>query len=348
MTTRSDTRHSALHGGTHISLAHGNGGKRMRELIDQIFVRHLTNDLLDPNADAAILPPLPPGSLPALTSDGFTVDPLEFPGGDIGSLAIHGTVNDLAVSGAEPLYIALNSFIEEGFEIERLDRVVASIAAAARAACVRVVTGDTKVLRKGEGGGLYLATTGLGFRRPDIVLGLDRILPGDRIIASGPIGDHGTAILLARRQFGLTGDLQSDCTSVLPLARALLARPGLRFMRDPTRGGLASVSHEIVRHTGLSVRLFESNVPIRNEVQAVCEMLGYNPLYLACEGRIVAVVDPASVQDAVHALRQLDAGRDAAEIGVVGEDDPYVLLETELGGERLVEELDSDPLPRIC
>lgn len=343
----SDAKHSS-HDLSRISLAHGNGGRRMRELIEQVFRRHLHNDLFDTNADAAILPMLPAGSFPALTSDGFTVDPLEFPGGDIGSLAINGTVNDLAVSGAEPLYIALNCFIEEGFERERLERLVASMAAAARASSVKVVTGDTKVLRNGEGGGLYLATTGLGFRNPAIVLGLDQILPGDRIVASGSIGDHGTAVLLARKQFGLTGILQSDCASVLPLARAALMQPGIRFMRDPTRGGLASIAHEIVRSTAKSVRLFENKIPLRGEVQAVCDMLGYNPLYLACEGRIVAVADPSSAEGLVQAWRDLPDGEDAAEIGVVGEDGPYVVLETELGGERLVEELDSDPLPRIC
>ncbi|MDU6669907.1 MAG: AIR synthase-related protein, partial [Bradyrhizobium sp.] len=180
------------------------------------------------------------------------------------------------------------------------------------------------------------------------VLGLDQIVPGDRIIASGSIGDHGTAVLLARKQFGLTGTLQSDCASVLPLARSALMQRGIRFMRDPTRGGLASVAHEIVRSTAKSVRLFERKIPLRGEVQAVCDMLGYNPLYLACEGRIVAVADPSSAERLVQAWRDLPGGEDAAEIGVVGEDGPYVILETELGGERLVEELDSDPLPRIC
>lgn len=342
-----DGKHSS-HAFDRISLAHGNGGRRMRELIEQVFRRHLHNDLFDANADAAILPMLPAGCFPALTSDGFTVDPLEFPGGDIGSLAINGTVNDLAVSGAEPLYIALNCFIEEGFERKRLERLVASVAEAARASSVKVVTGDTKVLRKGEAGGLYLATTGLGFRSPDIRLGLDQVLPDDRIIVSGSIGDHGTAILLARKQFGLTGHLQSDCASVLSLARSALAQRGIRFMRDPTRGGLASVAHEIVRSTAKSVRLFESKIPVRGEVQAVCDMLGYNPLYLACEGRILAVADPSSAERLVRAWRNLPDGEDAAEIGVVGEEGPYVVLETELGGERLVEELDSDPLPRIC
>lgn len=332
----------------HVSLAHGNGGRRMRQLIEDLFVRHLGNSLLDTDVDAAALPPLPPGVTPMITTDGFTVDPLEFPGGNIGSLAVHGTVNDLAVSGAEPLYLTLNCFLEEGLDLRLLNRLIASMAAAARDADVKVVAGDTKVVRKGEGGGVYLATSGVGIRRDGLDLGLGQIAAGDRILVSGPVGDHGTAVLLARGQFGLRGDLISDSASVLPITRALLSVPGLRFMRDPTRGGLATVAHEIVRHTGLSVRLFEREVPIRDQVRAVCEMLGYNPLYLACEGRVIAVVEPASVPAALTAMRGPGQAPDAIEIGTVGDDEPYVVLETEIGGERLIEELEADPLPRIC
>lgn len=332
----------------HVSLAHGNGGRRMRRLIEDLFVRHLGNPLLDSGTDAAALPPFPPGVTPMITTDGFTVDPLEFPGGNIGSLAVHGTVNDLAVSGAQPLYLALSCFLEEGLELRLLDRLVASMAAAAREADVKVVSGDTKVVRKGEGSGVYLATSGVGIRRDGLDLGLGRISAGDRILVSGPVGDHGTAVLLARGQFGLRGDLVSDCASVLPVTRALVSVSGLRFMRDPTRGGLATVAHEIVRHAGLSVRLSERVIPIRDQVRAVCEMLGYNPLYLACEGRVVAVVDPASVPAALAAMRGPGRAPGAVEIGTVGSDEPYVVLETEIGGERLIEELEADPLPRIC
>ena len=320
----------------------------MRLLIEDMFVRHLGNPLLDSGADAAALPLMPPDATPMVTTDGFTVDPLEFPGGDIGSLAVHGTVNDLAVSGAEPRYLTLNCFLEEGLDLRLLDRLVASMAAAARESGVMVVAGDTKVVRRGEGGGVYLATTGIGIRGRGLDLGLGRISAGDRILVSGPVGDHGTAVLLAREQFGLRGNLVSDCASVLPITRALLTVPGLRFMRDPTRGGLATVAHEIVRHAGLGVRLFEQGIPIRDEVRAVCEMLGYNPLYLACEGRVVAVVDAASVSAALAAMRGPGQAPAAAEIGTVGADEPYVVLETELGGERLIEELEADPLPRIC
>lgn len=329
---------------THISLAHGNGGRQMRELIEGIFVRHLGNPQLDHNTDAATIA-LPDREV-MVTTDGFTVDPLEFSGGDIGSLAVNGTVNDLAVAGADALYLTLNCFIEEGFEMARLDRLVASMASAAHAAEVCVVAGDTKVVRRGEGGGLYLATTGIGTRPRGFALSMSRIEAGDRILLSGPVGDHGTAVLLARGEFGLRAELKSDCASVSPICRALRAIEGLRFMRDPTRGGLATVAHEVARCTGLGIRLREPQIPIRPEVQAVCEMLGYNPLYLACEGRVVAVVHADAVDAGLAAMR--GAGAPAVEIGVVAEGGAGVVLETELGGERLLEELEADPLPRIC
>lgn len=330
----------------HVRLAHGNGGRLMRELIEQLFARHLGNPLLDVNTDAATLPHTP-GEL-LLTTDGFTVKPLEFPGGNIGSLAVHGTVNDLAVSGARPLYLTLNAFIEEGFELAQLERIVAGIARAARESGVAVVAGDTKVLPRGEGGGIYLATTGVGVRASAGRLGLDRVQEGDVILVSGPVGDHGTAVMLAREQFGLRGDLTSDAASVLPLAEAVWRLPGLRFMRDPTRGGVATVAHEIARGTGLTARLGGVTIPVREPVAAVCEMLGYDPLYLACEGRVVAVVAEAEADAALAAWRGLPAGRDAQVIGKVHAGKAQVVLETEFGGERLLEELEEDPLPRIC
>lgn len=327
-----------------ILLAHGNGGRQMRELIEEVFVRHLANPELDQSADGAVLPAIA-GDM-VVSTDGFTVHPLEFPGGDIGSLAVNGTVNDLAVCGADPLYLTLSCFIEEGFAVSRLNQIAASIARAARKANVRIVTGDTKVLRRGEGGGLYLCTTGIGARPSGVFLGMQQIRAGDHVLVSGSVGDHGTAVLLARGEFGLGGSLASDCASVVPLCRALRQLPGVRFMRDPTRGGLATVAHEIARGTGLGLRLREADIRLRPEVQSVCEMLGYNPLYLACEGRIVAVVAPDAAGPALDALRQ--AGADAADIGTVMGVEPSVVLETELGGERLLEELESDPLPRIC
>jgi hydrogenase expression/formation protein HypE len=328
-----------------ISLAHGNGGRFMRELIDEIFARHLANPLLDTEADAVAVPV--DGAEVLVTTDGFTVQPLEFPGGDIGSLSVHGTVNDLAVAGARPLYLTLNAFIEEGLEVAVLERIVASLAAAAREAGVSVAAGDTKVVRRGEGGGLYLATTGVGMRLPGPRPAMSRIRDGDVLLVSGTVGDHGTAVMLAREDFGLRGDLRSDSASVLPLATAMMQFDGLRFMRDPTRGGVASVANEIVRATGMGVRL-EPSVPVTDPVRSVCEMLGYDPLYLACEGRVIAVIEESQAAEALAAWRKLGAGRGAQRIGRMAASEDRVILETELGGERFLEELEDDPLPRIC
>lgn len=331
---------------THISLAHGNGGRYMNELIVGVFARHLANPDLDTGLDAV---PLTLGEGEVLfTTDGFTVQPLEFPGGNIGSLAVHGTTNDLAVAGAEPLYLSLNAFIEEGMEIATLDRIVASLAETAADIGVRVVAGDTKVLRRGEGGGLYLATTGVGLRRAGHKPGFELIREGDRILVSGPVGDHGIAVLLAREQFGLRGELCSDAASVLPFTRAALAHDGLRFMRDPTRGGLATVCHEVARQTGLGISLMQNEIPVRDAVQSVCDMLGYDPLYLACEGRVVAVVSDAQASALLADWRRLPGGEDAAIIGKVEHQRGHVRLVTGLGGERMLDELEDDPLPRIC
>jgi len=333
---------------THISLAHGNGGRFMRELIDELFVKHLANEFLDTTVDAARIE-FEWGYDTFVTTDGFTVKPLEFPGGNIGSLAVHGTINDLSVAGAVPKYLTLNMFIEEGLEIAQLERIVASIGVAARDAEVPVVAGDTKVVARGEGGGLYLATTGFGLRNSRIDLGMCRIREGDVLLVNGPIGDHGTAVLLAREEFGLRGDLKSDSASVFEIAQALLMVDGLRFMRDPTRGGLASVANEIVAATGRGVRLKESSVPIQEPVRSVCDMLGYDPYYLACEGRLVAVVDPHHAASALSAMRTVAGGTASTIIGRVEDDSKqHVVLETELGGERILEELEDDPLPRIC
>jgi len=331
---------------TRILLAHGNGGRLMRELIADIFARHLANPLLDTDADAVTLPPL--DGEPMVTTDGFTVQPLEFPGGNLGSLAVHGVVNDLAVAGADPRYLTLSALIEEGLEVEVLDRLIASFAAAARESGVAVVAGDTKVVRRGEGGGLYLSVAGIGVKRAQAPLDIESIAPGDVVLVSGPVGDHGIAVMLAREQFGLSGELRSDSASVLPLAQAVRDLPGLRFMRDPTRGGLATVAHEIARACGHNVALDQSLVPLRPEVVSVCEMLGYDPYFLACEGRIVAVATAAAAETVLARWQGLPQGRDACIIGRIETGDSRVILETELGGCRVLDELEDDPLPRIC
>jgi hydrogenase expression/formation protein HypE len=332
---------------THISLAHGNGGRFMRELIEELFARHLGNPQIDVESDAVRLD-LPVAEEVLFTTDGFTVQPLEFPGGNIGSLAVHGTVNDLAVSGAVPRYLSLNAFIEEGFEVATLERIVAGIAHACAESGVQVMAGDTKVLRRGEGGGVYLATTGVGVKPRSLRLGMDRIQAGDKILVSGPVGDHGIAVMLAREQFGMRGDLASDAASVVPLTQAIVDLPGLRFMRDPTRGGLATVCHEIARVSSLGVVLQQPDIPVRDPVQSVCDILGYDPLYLACEGRVVAVVAPEQAESALRVWRELDAGTDAAIIGDITDGRPRLEMVTELGGSRLLQELEDDPLPRIC
>jgi hydrogenase expression/formation protein HypE len=335
----------------HISLAHGNGGRYMRELIADVFARHLSRPGaqtgLDVTVDAAQIP-LHGGGTPYMTTDGFIVQPLEFPGGDIGSLAVHGTVNDLAVAGALPLYLTLNAFIEEGLEVALLDRVVRSLAVAAEEAGVQVVAGDTKVLPRGEGGGLYFATTGVGLRPDGYALGMDQIRAGDQVLVSGPIGDHGVTVMLARQDFEISGDLRSDSANVTGLTTAALGFEGLRFMRDPTRGGLGGVACEIVTQTGLGLNLREIEIPVRDPVRMFCEMLGYDPLSLACEGRVIAVVSADQASDLLDVWRQRPDGRDAAIIGQVTDGANRVELETELGGVRLVEELEEDPLPRIC
>jgi hydrogenase expression/formation protein HypE len=330
---------------THISLAHGNGGRYMRELIEGIFARYLANKELDVEADAVTL------SLDStellFTTDGFTVHPLEFPGGNIGSLAVHGTTNDLAVSGAIPKYLSLNAFIEEGMEIAMLERIIESMAKAAAEIDVKVVAGDTKVLRRGEGGGLYLATTGIGVRNGHR-LSMDNVRDGDRILVSGPVGNHGIAVMLAREEFGLRGDIRSDAASVLELTKAAHRMKDLRFMRDPTSGGLATVCTELQRATSMGVRLIESQLPVRDPVQSVCDMLGYDPMYLACEGRVVAVVAPESADKLLEIWQKIEGGREAAIIGQIDASIQQVIVETEIGGERILEELEDDPLPRIC
>ena len=328
-----------------ITLAHGNGGRFMRELIEEVFARNLVDSDLDIQADA--VPLALNGGEVMITTDGFTVQPLEFPGGDIGSLAVHGTTNDLAVAGARPLYLTLNAFIEEGLEVSQLDRIMGSLARAAKESGVKVSAGDTKVLRRGEGGGLYLATTGVGVRLAGVRPAMSNIRDGDLIIISGTVGDHGTAVMLAREDFGLRGTLQSDAACVFELTEALMQFDGLRFMRDPTRGGIASVANEISRATGFGVRL-EATIPVRDQVESVCDMLGYDPYYLACEGRVVAVIAPEQADDALSAWRAIPAGQDATRIGRIVAGEKRVILETSLGGERFLEELEDDPLPRIC
>jgi hydrogenase expression/formation protein HypE len=317
----------------------------MRELIGEVFATALANPLLDISADAVALPFAVDEEL-VVTTDGFTVQPIEFPGGNIGSLAVHGTVNDLAVSGAVPHFMTLSVILEEGLDIAVLRRVVDALAVSARACGVSVVAGDTKVVGRGDCDGIYLCTTGIGLRPKGTQLALDRVRAGDRLLLSGSVGNHGAAVMLARQEFGMRGDLVSDAESVLPQAQALKSVSGLRFMRDPTRGGLATVCHEIARAAQLTVQLSEEDIPVDPAVQSVCELLGFDPLYLACEGRVVAVVAPDKTDEALDALRTVSPG--AALIGEIAVGPAQVRLDTAFGGQRILDELEDDPLPRIC
>jgi hydrogenase expression/formation protein HypE len=331
-----------------ITLAHGAGGKATRDLVAALFLEALGNEALDPLGDSAVVAP-PEGRL-ALTTDSYVVRPLVFPGGDIGELAIFGTVNDLAVAGARPLWLSAGFVLEEGLPVETLRRVVRSMAGAARRAGVTVVAGDTKVVERGKADGLYVTTAGVGVLDHDLVLGPQQARPGDRVLLSGTIADHGMAVMIARGDLKLEGDVESDTAPVHELASPLLGLGhSLRWMRDPTRGGLATALNELASQSGLAVRMRESALPVRPAVAAACEILGIDPLYVANEGKLVAVVAAEVAAEALSRLRAHSLGAEAVELGVVeAEPEGMVLLDTTLGGSRIVDMLVGDPLPRIC
>ena len=329
-----------------VTLAHGGGGRLTQMLIERMLLPAFSNPQLASLHDGALL--AVNGARLAFSTDSFVISPLFFPGGDIGSLAVHGVVNDLAVCGAEPRYLTLSAIIEEGLEWTTLDRLVASFARAAREAGAVVACGDTKVVRHGEGGGLYLSVAGIGELVAQTPPSPHRICEGDTLLVSGPVGDHGIAVMLAREQFGLSGNLKSDSASVLTLTRAVWDLPGMHFLRDPTRGGLATVAHEIARATQFGVVLEQARIPVRDAVTSVCEMLGYDPYYLACEGRVVAVARPDIAEEVLRRWHALPGGELATRIGHIEGGKPRVTLATALGGRRLLDELEDDPLPRIC
>lgn len=331
-----------------ITLGHGSGGMLTHELVRDVFARHLKNPLLDPLDDGAILP-APRGPL-ALTTDGFVVSPLEFAGGDIGSLAINGTVNDLAVSGAHPRYIALAAILEEGLDRALLERIVRSAAEAARQAGVVVVTGDTKVVERGKGDGVYLTTTGVGPLRPGFPRTDRGPGPGDVVLVSGPVGDHGAVILAARSGVGLDTTLASDCAPVTDLVDALFETDAVPlFMRDPTRGGLATLLCDLADTSGCEVAVEEARLPLRTETSTVCDIVGVDPLHLACEGRVVAVVAADRADDALRAWHGLTSGAQAQSLGELRQAPaPRVVLRTRYGGARILLRPTAELLPRIC
>jgi hydrogenase expression/formation protein HypE len=336
-----------------VTLAHGGGGKAMKDLIDDVFVRAFDNAALAPLEDQArfdLRDLSRHGDRLAFTTDSFVVDPLVFPGGDIGKLAVCGTVNDLAVGGARPLYLSCAAIVEEGVTIDLLRQIAGSMAGAAADAGVEIVTGDTKVVHRGACDKLFLTTTGIGVIREGVNLGAHLARDGDVVLVNGRLGDHGAAILSARGDMALTTPIESDCAPLNGLIDALLgAAPGVRFLRDATRGGLATVLNEIAGASQVAIEIEESATPIREEVKAFCEILGLDPLYLANEGKIVVVAPPGEAEAALAAMRAHPFGARAAVIGRIRAGEAgRVTMRTVFGGRRIVDMLVGEQLPRIC
>jgi hydrogenase expression/formation protein HypE len=333
----------------YINSAHGAGGKASAALIDAVFVEAFRNKTLEAMSDGAVLE-LPTGERIAFSTDGFVVKPRQFPGGSIGHLAIHGTVNDLAMMGASPQWISAAFVIEDGFPIAELKDIVADMQEAAAGAGVTVVTGDTKVVNKGAADGVYIITAGVGVVPAAVHLDSKSVRPGDRVLVSGTIGDHGVAVLIARGDLALEAEMPSDTAALNELVEVLLgAAPNTRFLRDPTRGGVATVCNELARDAEVGVILDEAALPVRNMVNGACEILGIDPLYVANEGKLIAVVPADETDAALAAMRSHPRGADAAVIGEITAEPPgMVVLNTAFGGNRIVDMLVGDPLPRIC
>lgn len=337
----------AIHG--NITLGHGSGGEMMHDLIRSVFLKHFGNPVLNENTDSAIVSA---GSKEiAFTTDSFVIDPLFFPGGNIGKLAVCGTVNDLAVSGAEPLYLSVSFIIEEGFPVRDLEKIARSVAMEARKAGVMVVTGDTKVVNRGKCDKLFINTSGIGkIRKENLHTGKGQnIIPGDLIIINGMIGDHGIAVMNARESFDFRTTIESDCASLNHLISEILTKSQVKFMRDPTRGGVAAVLNELAVKTGKGVEVDENALPVRSNVRAMCEILGFDPLHIANEGKVIIVAAENFSEEIVKILRNNKLGQDCAIIGRIVNDHPgKVVLRNLTGGRRFIDTLSGDQLPRIC
>jgi hydrogenase expression/formation protein HypE len=334
--------------GDRVLLGHGSGGKLSADLIRDLFLPAFDNPVLSRLDDQAVFSVN--GARLAFTTDTFVVKPLFFPGGDIGSLAVHGTVNDLAMGGARPLFLSAAFILEEGFPMEALRRIVESFRKAAQAAAVDVVTGDTKVVEKGSCDGLFINTSGIGLVPDGVRLSADRAQPGDCILLSGPIGEHGIAILAQREGLQFESPVQSDSAPLHTLVAAMLETTGeIHCLRDPTRGGVSSTLNEIAGRSGVGILLEERAIPIREEVRGACEMLGLDPLYVANEGKLIAIVNPNAAEILLEEMRRHPLGREAQMIGTVTNQDPgLVAIRTSLGTTRIVDMLSGDQLPRIC
>jgi len=327
-----------------IEIGHGSGGRLTRNLIENIFLKYINSAELRPLEDAAYIKLR--GDNMAVTTDSYVVRPLFFPGGDIGKLAVCGTVNDLVVSGAVPRYLSIGFILEEGFPFSNLEDIVKSISETCEAAGVSIVTGDTKVVEKNKCDGMYINTTGVG----EIIkpLPLSNVSAGDAVIVTGTLGDHGTAVAIARNEFDIKAPLLSDCASLNGLLLPLLKIDGLRWMRDPTRGGVVTVLAELSETTGLGVEISEDRLPVREDVRFISDMLGYDPLYLANEGKAIIITSPESVDNVISVLKEHPLGKNAALIGNISSDFNKVRLRTTIGGSRLLDMLEEDMLPRIC
>jgi len=332
----------------HVEMTHGAGGRAMAQLVDELFVKHFDNDLLRQGNDQAIFDA--PGGRMVMSTDGHVVSPLFFPGGDIGSLSVHGTINDVAMSGARPLYLSAGFILEEGFALETLERIVISMAVASRDCGVPVVTGDTKVVERGKGDGVFITTTGVGVVPEGVNISGELARPGDKVLVNGFTGDHGVAILAKRENLEFQSEICSDSAALHGLvAHMLEAVRDIHVLRDPTRGGLAATLNEIAWQSGAGIHLHEDAIPIRPDVHAACELLGLDPLYVANEGKLIAICPPEQAQKLLAAMHSHSQGRDAAIIGtVVGDENHFVTMETGFGGSRIVDWIAGEQLPRIC
>ncbi len=331
-----------------VDMTHGSGGRAMAQLIEELFVEHFDNDLLRQANDQAAFDVS--GGRLVMSTDGHVISPLFFPGGDIGSLAVHGTLNDVAMAGARPLYLSAGFILEEGFPLADLARIVASMAAAASSAGVPVVTGDTKVVERGKGDGVFITTTGVGQVPPGVEISGDRARPGDAILLSGTIGDHGVAVMSKRENLSFETTIESDSAALHTLVAAMVdAVPGIRCLRDPTRGGLATTLNELAQQSRVGMQLDEAAIPVRPAVAAACELLGLDPLYIANEGKLVCICADDDAPRLLEIMRAHPLGGDAALIGRA-DDDPhgFVRMQTGFGGSRVVDWLSGEQLPRIC
>lgn len=331
-----------------VDMTHGSGGRATAQLVEELFQEVFDNAWLASANDAACFA-VPEGRM-VMATDSHVVSPLFFPGGDIGCLAVHGTINDVAMMGARPLYLTAGFILEEGLPLADLRRIVESMGRAAQGAGVAIVAGDTKVVEQGSGDGVFITTTGIGILPPGVGPSGDRARPGDRVIVSGTIGDHGVAIMSQRENLGFSTTIESDTAALHGLVDAMLsAAPDIHCLRDPTRGGLATTLNELAGQSGVGMLIEESAIPLRQEVAAACELLGLDPLYVANEGKLVAICDPAVAEPVLSAMRAHPLGREAAIIGTVQEDPHrFVQMETTFGGKRVVDWLVGEQLPRIC